>query len=355
MIVEKNSVFHLSGERGWRGGESQLALLVRHLDAGWKGRMLVPDNSELYLRLTALHVEPMSGFGFQHPLAGLRLRRMIEGQNGRVLLHAHSSKALETALLARFGQKVPLVVSRHNAFSVKSGWKYRMADAVIAVSQAARGALARAKVPVSRITVIPPAVDRERFANPTTERFGISDKAVVVLCAAAFAEEKDHETLLKAWKQVEAEERDAHLVLAGDGPLRAAMHQFCRELGLERVLFVGWRDDLPDLVAGCDIAVLSSRLEGLPTFLCEAQWVGKPVAATDAGGAGEAIANGHTGFLSEVADPVALAQNLLRLTKNADLRKKFGLAAAARAQRLFDPNAVASAHQRVYESVLEGF
>ena len=345
------TIFHVSAERGWRGGENQLALLLRYLDRS-RQHLMVPRGSELQRRAGNVLTTSASGFGFFHPGAAWRLRKALL-QAEPSLLHAHSSKALETAILARLRAKVPLVVSRRTAYPVRSGWKYRAADAVIAVSHAAREQLVHAGVAPDRITIIPDAVDTERFGSIGPHRPEIPERAVLVLCAAAFSAEKDHATLLAAWRLVEDSEDTAYLALAGAGELDETLRAQSAALGLRRVLFLGWREDLPSRLLGADIAAVTSSSEGLSSFLCEAQWCGKPVVATDTGGIPDAVRHGEGGLLSPVGDPRAVAANLLRLIEDAELRRRFGQAAQARARRVFDPLLVADAHARVYADLLD--
>lgn len=347
-------VFHISGERGWRGGENQQVLLTHYMNHGWTSHGIVRSESDLQRRLTGTTLTPLRGFGFLRPASAWRLRRLMTRSLKHVVLHAHSSAALETALLARIGSGAPLVVSRRNAFPVKSGWKYRAADAVIAVSAAARIQLLKAGVQDSRIVLIPDAVDVKRFAGARAERLGLPDDAIIVFSASAFAPEKDHETLLRAWRQIEAEANNAHLVLAGEGERFAAIRALSEALSLRRVQFLGWREDAPSLICGCDVVALASRMEGLSSFLCEAQWCGKPVVATNAGGIGEAVADGETGYLSPIADASAMAHNLLRFIRRPALREAFGDTARERAHALFDPHHIAEQHARVYEDVSAG-
>jgi glycosyltransferase involved in cell wall biosynthesis len=337
-------VFHLSGEQGWRGGEQQLGLLVAGLRV--PGRLFVVHGSELHQRFADISV-PLAGMGWRHPRAAWQVRRQL-AQTPCAVLHAHSSKGLETALWARRGRALPLIVSRRTAFPVNSGWKYRAADAVVAVSEAARRQLLAAGVRDERIVTIPDAVDADRFARAKPQRLGVPEHAALVLCAAAFSTEKGHADLMHAWAKVESQRGDAHLALCGVGELRDSTSRLADRLGLQKVHFAGWRSDLADCIAGCDIAVLASRSEGLSSFLCEAQWCGKPVVATDAGGIPEAVADGATALLAPIGDADSLARHLLHLIDDRDLRRRFGAAAAARARERFDPGRVVGAHEALY-------
>src|SRR5690606_23892970 len=94
------------------------------------------------------------------------------------------------------------------------------------------------------------------------ERAGASASEVLVLCAAAFSQEKDHQLLLDAWRIVEESTPKGRLHLAGDGSLRDSIAEGIRKRGLKRVHLLGWRSDVAQLLQGADIVTLSSREEG---------------------------------------------------------------------------------------------
>lgn len=345
----RKPVFHLSGEHGWRGGEVQLELLLSRLASNSKDRLFVPKTSELARRVAFTATIPIGRLGFAYPAAALTVRRAIKQAGEPVILHAHSSKAIETALLAGIGLNAQLVISRHTAFPVTSGWKYRAATALVAVSDATQQRLIRAGVDMERIEVIPIAVDDTKLDSAVVS--GFVGHGPIVLHAAAFTAEKDHRTLLQAWALVEKSHPTAVLLLAGDGPLWRECSAHAEEIGLRRVEFVGWVETVGELVKRCDLAVLSSRFEGFSTFLCEAQWCGKAVAATRAGGTAEAVAHGITGLLSEPGNIEALAHNVLDLIDDVRKREQMGASAAVRARQMFSPDRLAKAHERLYGSL----
>ena len=193
----------------------------------------------------------------------------------------------------------------------------------MAISQGVAAALARGGVPPQRIRIIPSGVDPERVAhgNAQAARASLALDATtpMVLNAAALVDHKDQATLLKAWAKVEAEHATATLVIAGDGERHADLTEQAAQLGLQRCHFVGWRSDIPDLLAAADLFCMSSVEEGLGTSIIDAMLARTPVVATRAGGIPELIAPG-TGWLSPVSDPTALAESLLAALAEPDQR-----------------------------------
>ncbi|MDQ2703853.1 MAG: glycosyltransferase, partial [Pseudomonadota bacterium] len=277
-------ILHLSSERNWRGGENQLVLLVSNLPGNIGSIVAAPKGSAILSRLEqGFETREIACRGALDIRSVFVVRRLVKDR-GIDLIHAHTSKAHEVGLLACFLTGIPLVVSRRVAFPISGGWKYRRADRLIAVSAAASAELRKVGVPPARIVVIHDAVDPKAAQESRAERAGASGSEVLVLCAAAFAGEKDHQLLLDAWRIVEDSAPRGRLHLAGDGPLRDSIVEGIRKRGLKRVHLLGWRNDVAQLLQGADIVTLSSREEGFASVLCEAQMKGKPVVATRAGG-----------------------------------------------------------------------
>ena len=114
-------------------------------------------------------------------------------------------------------------------------------------------------------------------------------------------------------------------MLFGDGPLRPQVESKVRDLALgDDVHFMGFRPDARDLIAGCDLMLLSSRIEGIPGVVLEAAAREVPSIATNVGGVAEFIEHGVNGCLVEEGDMEALADNALRLLGDEGARKRSG-------------------------------
>jgi L-malate glycosyltransferase len=255
------------------------------------------------------------------------------------ILHAHASAAHGIARLAVTGRTEPLLTTRRVDFALAphagAGWKYGpRTTCCVAVSQAVADVLGRGGVPPARIVVIRDGVEP---VTATPNREGLPSGRLLVLCAAAFADHKGHRFLLEAWRRIEATGIPATLLLAGRGEREAELRQ--QAAGLQQVQFLGWRDDMPRLWAGVDIAVLASVEEGLGSTLIDAQYAGLPVVATTAGGIPEVVADGQSGLLVPPGDAVALAKALHLLTEHP-LRAQLGAGARLKAQDFLAPQMV---------------
>jgi glycosyltransferase involved in cell wall biosynthesis len=162
---------------------------------------------------------------------------------------------------------------------------------------------------------------------------------------------KDFLTLVRALAALPDRAFEAQIV--GDGPDREEVAAEIRRLGLEgRVQLAGERSDVPELLAGSDVFVLSSRSEGLPVSVLEAMAAELPVVASDVGGLAELVVDGETGVLVAPGDPTALADALGRLLDDRELRQRLGAAGRARAEDSFDLAAFRRAHVELYHRQL---
>lgn len=145
----------------------------------------------------------------------------------------------------------------------------------------------------------------------------------------------------------------ARLVLVGDGPDQAASREVAREMGIsERVLFLGERDALPELLAPADVFLLSSSSESFGLSALEAMSCGTPVVATDAGGVREVVEHGVTGLLSDIDDIERFAEHLAQLLHDRTRALAMGEAARRSAVERFDRAKVVSAYEALYRRVL---
>ncbi len=186
------------------------------------------------------------------------------------------------------------------------------------------------------------------------EREGSTFKGEIrILNVGKFKRAKNHLLLVEAFAKAWAEERRLRLMLAGDGSARKKVEARVKQLGLEdRVDFLGWRSDIPNLLSRCDIFVLSSEWEGFGIALVEAMAGGKPIVATRVGGVPEVVEDGETGFLVPPRDAEALAGAILKLARDENLRREMGEKGWKRAREKFDISLIAQQYERLYEERL---
>jgi len=173
-------------------------------------------------------------------------------------------------------------------------------------------------------TTVYSGIDVERFREAESN-LDVTDASIRILMVGRLAEGKGFEDLLATIERVESE--DVSVYIAGDGPLRGELEETSERRGLSgRIHLLGYRDDVPSLMAACDVFVLPSYREGTPRVITEAMASGLPVIATDIAGIPEQIEDGTNGFLISPGDVDALASCLDRLVSSPDLRKRLGAA-----------------------------
>jgi glycosyltransferase involved in cell wall biosynthesis len=228
---------------------------------------------------------------------------------------------------------------------------------VIAVSHDLRRILSdELRVP-RRVQVIHNGIDGERFVaaerDGVRRELGLGD-AFVVGTAAVLTRQKGLFHLLEAARLVKAADPGIRFVVAGDGPLRAELEARARTLGVDDVVrFVGYRRDVPELLAALDLHVMPSLWEGLPLALLEALASGKPIVATRVGGNPEVVEDGVNGLVVPPADPAAIARAVLALRRDPAARARMQAANLERFARRFSVGAMTAAHLRAYRALVE--
>lgn len=206
-------------------------------------------------------------------------------------------------------------------------------------------------VPRERLHYIGNGIALEEF--PLTRRTATSGRAPVITCVARFEPVKNHTLLLAAARELAQRGAAFELRLVGGGEGRAGAEALCAEWGLsDHVRFLGYRDDIAALLADSDIAVLTSRKEGIPRAALEAMAVGLPVVATRVIGTREVVRDGDTGVLVELDDAGALADALVRLMSDPALRTSMGTRGREVVEAEFDEAQVVTRLERMYRDSL---
>jgi glycosyltransferase involved in cell wall biosynthesis len=330
-------------------------VLLHHPDAGVA--RLVDEARRLGIRAVSL---PRAG---RNRLAGvLRVRQALRAERPAVF-HAHLSWpfACKDGVRAAWLAGVPAIVGTAQLYLAPDHGKrpplaLGLYHRIIAVSEEVRrryqvelGVPARTLIVVPNAIRVPAAVPLRDAALRAKLVDGRPD--YVVLTPARLHPQKGHTYLLQAAALVP----DATFVLAGDGPLRAALEAEARDLGIAgRCVFLGERRDVPALLAAADLFVLPSLFEGLPVSVLEAMAAERPVVGTAIGGTDEAVESEATGLLVPPRDPAALASAIRRLQADTALARRLAVAARARVAGEFTAEATARQVMRIYDELLAG-
>lgn len=202
--------------------------------------------------------------------------------------------------------------------------------------------------------LIPNAVDWPpecllRTRAEARRRLGVPADAWMLFHAGPLMPEKGQADLLKALSVAKGPWR---LWMAGAGPSRDVLERTSHQLGLEdRVVFLGWRDDVPDWIDACDLAVLPSRSEAAPYFALEVLVRHRPLLATRVSGVEECIASGRNGWLVAPGDVEGLARGLLEASQDLERLHAMGAAARKSLRPEHRLEAMISAYEELYAAM----
>lgn len=246
--------------------------------------------------------------------------------------------------------KLPIVVSSVRASNVRNRfWQFRLerctaplADAFTAVSRRTLDfAVRREGFVRRRATVIPNGIDIEQWRNqpdPASARaeLELERDAFVVGTLGRLHEQKGHRYLLEAARAVLSQMPNAVFLMAGYGPLREALEARADELGIgSSVRFLGYRTDVPRILAALDVFALPSLWEGMSNAILEAMAASKPVVATAVDGNVEQVRHVETGLLVPPGDAKALARAILELGQDRATAEQMGRRGRERVGRDF--------------------
>jgi glycosyltransferase involved in cell wall biosynthesis len=273
------------------------------------------------------------------------------------IVHTHTAKAGFVGRLAAWLAGVPVVVHTyhghvlHSYYSPRTTWLLRRMERVlgflthriIAVSEQVKRDLVDYRVAnPEKISVIPLGFELKPFLHSTNHRgsfrreLGVSNGAPLVGIVGRIFPIKNHRLFLDAAARIAADEKSARFVVVGDGALRQQMEAHANALGIaDRVIFTGWRRDLPRIYADLDILVVSSNNEGTPVSAIEAMASGCPVVATRVGGLPDLIDDGETGCLVPCGDADSLGATVTGLLRNRETARRIGESARARVAERF--------------------
>lgn len=201
-----------------------------------------------------------------------------------------------------------------------------------------------------RITVIANGVDTAHFTPPPEDLQPVRE---VVLCPARFCEDKDHETLIRAFEITVAKRPRAELWLVGDGPLRTRVRTLAARSPVRGNIrtYPAAADPRP-FFQQASLVTLSSVREGMPNVILEAMAMGLPVVATDVGGIPSVVERDVTGLLCPPRDPAALGEQLAALLADAARRRRFGQTARERVETHYSMETMVRRHEAVFDRVL---
>ena len=351
----------------WRGGQRQALFLARELKKnGFRFTLVVQPDGPLHQKAAAegLPVLPLRMKSEWDVLASRSLAAAMK-REGCVLAHFHDAHAAAVGGRAARRARVPIrIISRRVDFPLKrnpfSRNKYaKDIDLVIAISEGVKSVLVKGGIAPAAIEVIPSGIDFSPF-EAVKERdflrreFSFAPDDYLIGIVAALEDHKGHKYLIEAARLIKLRVPKIKIVVVGRGSLDVELDQQAHDLRVDDlVFFLGFREDVPRILASLDVFVLSSYLEGLGSSIMDAMASRLPVVATDVGGIPEVVVKDETGLLVPPRDPERLADAIIRLYHDRGLAIRLGKRGYAVVHEKFSAEAMARRIIAAYERIAE--
>jgi glycosyltransferase involved in cell wall biosynthesis len=278
------------------------------------------------------------------------------------VVHTHQTHDHWLAALARRGTAARLVRTVHHRRAVHgtpvARWLLHQTDALVAVSDAIATRLRAVGAPETRLSLVPGAVDAERF-DPKADGHAVRAElalgdAPVAGCVARMVPGRGHDVLIRAAARLREQLPEVRVVLIGRGEHRPVLEALQRELHLEdTVVFAGYRGaDLPATLAALDcLVLLAAGSEESCRAVLEGMAAARPVVGARVGAVPEIVVDGETGWLVD-ATPEAVSACLEMALRDRERGRRMGAAGRRRVETLFTPSRRASLVEGVYGGVL---
>lgn len=350
------------------GGQLSLLGLMGHLDPRrYLPRLACPGGGTLAAaaRREGILVDEVEMPSLRAPLAAAslwKIRRLV-ARRGAALLHANSSRAMAYGGVVGRLTGVPVVWHVRVATPASLWYRLlgRMARRIVTISGSVKEGFSRESIR-DRVRLVHNGVDTEAFARGDGLRWrqnlGLGNRPLVGMVAQLIPW-KRQEDFIRAMAAVAAQHPTAVFVLVGEDPDPAKVYErtlrrLVKDLGLEeRVVFTGFCQDVPGIMAMLDVTVLTSENEPFGRVLIEAMAASRPVVATRGGGVAEIVEDQTTGILVTLGDTDAIAQAVGFLLSHPATARSMGTAGRRRAESHFSVRAHARAIEAVYREVLE--
>ena len=345
---------------------------MTHLDRQkYRPHVLLPADEDFAEALRKQGIEvmihnlpPIGFFDLFRCLSSIRYLLNLIDDHKIVLIHTDGPRnTLYTGFVAWL-RRIPLVF--HVRDSDRDRYDriiYRCSDRIILVANALRNRFNCVTDNIKFITVYN-GVDLSQFkwgisSNPELKKMDRVDNGLSIVCIGRIEPSKGQIYLIEACGKLNDRQIPFHLLLAGEVANKEYLAD-CRHKAVElnigdQITFPGHIENILDVLSRTDIFVLPSISgEAFSRAIIAAMAMGKPVVATDVGGAKEAIENGLSGFVVPSADSAALAERIIALATDEKLRQKFGAEARKRVEELFTIEKNVEKTERIYEQLLGG-
>lgn len=339
------------------------------------------DPNRVKLQVACLEeIGPLSQKLAEHGISSELIPRMTPGvsmiypatlisfirHSGCQIVHTHSGCWSKVATACVWIPGIKLIYTDHGRASPEMRDRIfldriavKLTDRVVAVGEPLRDYLINTvRLPARKVVTIKNGIDAARFApsdknhDAVRTELGFAPTDVVITMVARLAPVKNHKLLIDTFNALAGRYPQARLLIIGDGPLRGELESKVAHYSLrQKITFAGDRPDVERLLAGADIATLSSQSEGISLTLLEAMATGLPVVATNVGGNPTIITEGQDGYLVDQNVP-SYSAALGRLIESVSLRRSLGGKARTTVIEKWSVKQMADQYQELYAELV---
>lgn len=297
-------------------------------------------------------------------------------ENDYDIIHCHGARANLIALFLSRKVKKPFITTIHSDFNLdfKDNFYKRIVyttlnklalkrfDYYIAISDAFKDMLVERGFNSDDIFTVYNGIDMDKNLEYThkeefSRKYNIQPEGkTFVGIIARLDKVKDHETFLKAARDVSTKNNSVEFILAGEGNDEKRLKSLASEYGIkDKVHFIGFLKDQYSFYNAIDINVLTSVSESFPYAVLEGALMEKPIITTNVGGLSKLVENDVNGYLINVGDSASLADRILKLVENPELMRTFGKNLYDKVKNNYSSESLARVHEEIYNQILENY
>ncbi len=367
-------ILHLDSGKEWRGGQRQVLFLIEEQKQQFSSLIepiiACPHISPLTKEAKNLNV-PTYAINFRNEIDIFSISKLAKLiKNNQIdIVHCHCGKShgIMWAACKLLPQIPSIIVTRRVDFLPKTSWprvlKYISPhiSEFVAISSRIQEILATTGIPEERIHVIPssskvslPIKNQNKIIrNNLITELNLPKDAILIGNIAQFVDHKGHTYLADAAKIICDKFERVYFLLVGSGKLRKTIEEKIAKLKLSnRVLFLGFRPDVHNILSSLDLFLMTSHLEGLCSSIIDAFLYEVPVVATAAGGIPDLVKDNKTGYLANNRDPDSIAQEIMKCINHQDETKHLVQNAKEYAINTFSTHIMAQKYNDLYINIM---
>jgi glycosyltransferase involved in cell wall biosynthesis len=359
-------ILHTEWSDGWGGQEIRVVSEMSGL-TGRAHNLTLVTRKECRVALAASEARiPLSYLPMRRafdPGSILRLRHALKRDRVQVVNTHSGVDSWIGSVAARLAGTPVLLRTRHVNIPIKKhalNFVHDLPDCIITCGESIRRTLIDAGFAPQRVVNIPTGIDFEKFAakrdrNEMRASLGVSAGTFMILMVGILRRVKAHEIALAAVSNLKKSFPQIKLVIAGDGPQNPNLKKAANEMGIQdSVQFLGFRNDIPDLLNAADMFLLTSYSEGVPQSATQALGMGLPVVASNVGGVPELIEHQRTGLLFPAGDAAAAAEQIAAVLTAPDQARERGKSGQRQIHQFFSREVMVSKVERLCTDLLAG-